>query len=282
MCGVVEGGITPGTVGLRGRAERRGGHLRLGRRASSSPPGYHQRRAREGPRPARVPVGAGGRAGRRRARAGRARLAQRQPLRARRPRAQRRARRAHAGTRAPEDIYRALIEATAFGARMIVETFEAAGLAVEDIVVAGGLLKNPVVMQIYADVLRRPLHLIGSEQGPALGSAIHAAVAAGRLPRHPRRVGGDGLAGARRLRARRAGGRRLRPLYASYVGPARSLRPRRRRRHAPPARARGERSPVIDVADSARPLAPARASCRATGSCPGRAATSPRACPTTS
>ncbi len=78
-----------------------------------------------------------------------------------------------------EDIYRAAIESTAFGARMIVETFEAAGLAVEDFVVAGGLLKNPVVMQVYADVLRRPLHLIASEQGPALGSAMHAAVAAG-------------------------------------------------------------------------------------------------------
>jgi L-ribulokinase len=79
----------------------------------------------------------------------------------------------------PEDVYRAMIEATAFGARTIVEAFDAAGLPVKDFVVAGGLLKNPVVMQIYADVLRRPLHLIGSEQGPALGSAMHAAVAAG-------------------------------------------------------------------------------------------------------
>jgi L-ribulokinase len=78
-----------------------------------------------------------------------------------------------------EDVYRAMIEATAFGARTIVETFESAGVAVEDFVVAGGLLKNPVVMQIYADVLRRPLHVIDSEQGPALGSAMHAAVAAG-------------------------------------------------------------------------------------------------------
>ena len=110
----------------------------------------------------------------------------------------------------PEDIYRALIEATAFGARTIVETFEAAGLPVEDFVVAGGLLKNPVVMQIYADVLRRPLHLIGSEQGPALGSAIHAAVAAGLYPDIHAAVGGDGRQRARRLRARRAGGRRLR------------------------------------------------------------------------
>jgi L-ribulokinase len=79
----------------------------------------------------------------------------------------------------PEDVYRALIEATAFGARVIVETFEAAGVPVEDFVVAGGLLKNRFLMQVYADVLRRPLSVIGSDQGPALGSAIHAAVAAG-------------------------------------------------------------------------------------------------------
>ncbi|MBP2706678.1 ribulokinase [Microbispora sp. RL4-1S] len=79
----------------------------------------------------------------------------------------------------PEDVYRALIEATAFGARVIVETFEAAGVPVEEFVVAGGLLKNAFLMQVYADVLRRPLSVIGSDQGPALGSAIHAAVAAG-------------------------------------------------------------------------------------------------------
>jgi L-ribulokinase len=79
----------------------------------------------------------------------------------------------------PEDIYRALIEATAFGTRKIVESFEAAGIEVRDVVVAGGLLKNPVIMQIYADVIRHPLHLIDSDQGAALGSAMHAAVAAG-------------------------------------------------------------------------------------------------------
>jgi L-ribulokinase len=79
----------------------------------------------------------------------------------------------------PEDTYRALIEATAFGTRVILETFAEAGVPVHEFFVAGGLLKNPVIMQIYADVTRFPLHLIESEQGPALGSAMHAAVAAG-------------------------------------------------------------------------------------------------------
>jgi L-ribulokinase len=79
----------------------------------------------------------------------------------------------------PEEIYRALVEATAFGTRKIIESFEAAGLPVEELFVAGGLLKNPLIMQIYAYVTRRSLNLIVSEQGPALGSAMHAAVAAG-------------------------------------------------------------------------------------------------------
>ncbi|MEU1388630.1 MULTISPECIES: ribulokinase [unclassified Nonomuraea] len=82
----------------------------------------------------------------------------------------------------PEDVYRALIESTAYGARMIVETFEKSGVPVEEFVVAGGLLKNRFLMQVYADVLRRPLSVIGSDQGPALGSAVHAAVAAGAYP----------------------------------------------------------------------------------------------------
>jgi L-ribulokinase len=79
----------------------------------------------------------------------------------------------------PEDVYRALIEATAFGTRVIVETFREAGVPVEELVVAGGLAKNALLMQIYADVTRLPMSVIGSEQGPALGSAIHAAVASG-------------------------------------------------------------------------------------------------------
>ncbi|MFJ8915043.1 ribulokinase [Amycolatopsis sp. NPDC102389] len=78
-----------------------------------------------------------------------------------------------------EDIYRALLEATAFGTRTIIETFERAGVPVTELIVAGGLVKNPLLMQIYADVTNLPLSVAGSAQSPALGSAIHAAVAAG-------------------------------------------------------------------------------------------------------
>ncbi len=82
-------------------------------------------------------------------------------------------------TRAPE-IYRALIEATAFGTRTIIEAFERKGIPVEQLVAAGGLPeKNRLLVQIYADVTGKPMYLAGSPQSPALGSAMHAAVAAG-------------------------------------------------------------------------------------------------------
>jgi L-ribulokinase len=87
-------------------------------------------------------------------------------------------------TRAP-DIYRALIESTAFGTRVIIDTFNASGVPVTELVIAGGLTKSKFVLQLYADVTRRPLSVIASEQGPALGSAIHAAVAAGCYPDVP-------------------------------------------------------------------------------------------------
>ncbi|MEY4434144.1 MAG: ribulokinase [Actinomycetota bacterium] len=85
-------------------------------------------------------------------------------------------------TTRPEQIYRALLEATAFGTRTIIETFNASGVPVKEFIVAGGLLKNKFLMQLYSDVTRLPLSTIASEQGPALGSAIHAAVAAGAYP----------------------------------------------------------------------------------------------------
>lgn len=85
-------------------------------------------------------------------------------------------------TTRPEEIYRALLEATAFGTRTIVETFNASGVPVTEFIVAGGLLKNAFLMQTYSDILRLPISTIASDQGPALGSAIHAAAAAGAYP----------------------------------------------------------------------------------------------------
>lgn len=82
----------------------------------------------------------------------------------------------------PEEIYRALLESTAYGTRTIVEALEQGGVPVTEFIVTGGLKKNALLMQIYADVLRRPVSLAASAQGPALGSAIHAAVAAGAHP----------------------------------------------------------------------------------------------------
>jgi L-ribulokinase len=84
------------------------------------------------------------------------------------------------GTR-PEDIYRALIEATAFGTRVIIEAFEKNGVIVNEIVACGGLPeRNPLLMQIYADVTGREFKISASTQTPALGSAMFGAVAAGK------------------------------------------------------------------------------------------------------
>jgi len=82
-------------------------------------------------------------------------------------------------TTAP-DIYRALLESTAFGTRKIIETFVQNGVPVDRIVAAGGLAeRNPLLMQIYADVTGREFSMVRSEQASALGAAMHGAVAAG-------------------------------------------------------------------------------------------------------
>ena len=78
------------------------------------------------------------------------------------------------------EIYRALIEATAFGARTIVERLRDYGVPVERVVCCGGIAeKNDLFMQIYADVIGQPMLIAGSPQTPALGSAVSAAVTAG-------------------------------------------------------------------------------------------------------
>jgi L-ribulokinase len=81
------------------------------------------------------------------------------------------------------EVYRALIEATAFGARAIVERLQEFGVPVDRVVCCGGIAeKNDLFMQIYADVLGHPMLVAGSPQTPALGSAISAAVVARIYP----------------------------------------------------------------------------------------------------
>ena len=80
----------------------------------------------------------------------------------------------------PEEIYRALIEATAYGSRMIIENYREHGVPVDSFIATGGISrKNGMAMQIYADVLNMPVQVADAEQGAALGSAIFGAVAAG-------------------------------------------------------------------------------------------------------
>ena len=81
----------------------------------------------------------------------------------------------------PEEIYRALIEATAYGTRVIIEAFCDNGVPIEAFYAAGGISqKNPMAMQIYADIINMPIYIAGSDQGGALGSAIFASVVAGK------------------------------------------------------------------------------------------------------
>ncbi|MFR9206925.1 MAG: ribulokinase [Lachnospiraceae bacterium] len=80
-------------------------------------------------------------------------------------------------TTKPEEMYRALVEATAFGTRMIIENFEKYGVRVDEFYASGGIAeKSPFAMQIYSDVIKKPIRISGSTQSCALGSAIFGAV----------------------------------------------------------------------------------------------------------
>ncbi len=95
----------------------------------------------------------------------------------------------------PEEIYRALIEATAYGARVILDNYRESGVPVKAFYASGGVSqKNALAMQIYADVLNMPVHIVDAAQGPALGSAIFAAAAAGAYA--------DAAEGARKMGAK--------------------------------------------------------------------------------
>jgi L-ribulokinase len=97
------------------------------------------------------------------------------------------------GTDAPS-MFRALVEATAFGARMIVDRFVEEGVRIDEVIALGGVAKkSPLVMQIVADVLNKPIKVARSEQAVALGSAMAAAVVAGvfkSIPEAQKAMGG--------------------------------------------------------------------------------------------
>ena len=81
----------------------------------------------------------------------------------------------------PEEIYRALIEATAYGTRVIIDAFNDNGVAVDELIATGGLPdRNQLLMQIYADVTGKEMRVSAAKQTPALGSAMFGAVAAGK------------------------------------------------------------------------------------------------------
>ncbi len=83
-------------------------------------------------------------------------------------------------TTKPEEIYRAIIEAAVFGARMVIENYVESGIEINSIIASGGIaLKDEMLMQIFADVLGREIKVSSAKQACALGSAMYASVAAG-------------------------------------------------------------------------------------------------------
>ncbi len=83
----------------------------------------------------------------------------------------------------PEEIYRALLESCAYGTRKIIESYEECGVAVTELFACGGIaIKDPLMMQIYADVTGRPIRVAANTQAAAVGAAIFGASAAGLFP----------------------------------------------------------------------------------------------------
>lgn len=87
------------------------------------------------------------------------------------------------------EIYRALLEATAFGTRLIIELFERNGISINQVVATGGIpKKNTLLMQIYADILQKEITVVENDQAPALGAAILGAVAANAYATFPEAI----------------------------------------------------------------------------------------------
>jgi L-ribulokinase len=129
------------------------------------------------------------------------------------------------GTTAPK-IFRALVEATAFGSLAIVEQFRREGVPVKSVIAQGGIArKSPFVMQVTADILGMPIRVVASDQACALGAGMLAAVAAGiysTVAIAQRKMGSGFDMTFTPNRARAA---QYRKLYARYAELGRSLEP---------------------------------------------------------
>ena len=118
----------------------------------------------------------------------------------------------------PEEIYRALLEATAFGTKMIVDTLEKNQIPIDCVKVAGGIAnKNALLMQIYSDVLNREIQICESTQAGALGSAIYAAVVSGRYETIQQAADAMGTSFTKHYIPKPQNQRAYEKLYAEYV-----------------------------------------------------------------
>lgn len=89
----------------------------------------------------------------------------------------------------PAEVYRALLEATAFGTKVIIDLFEKHHIPINKVVATGGIPnKNKLLMQIYADILQKEITVVRTDQAPALGAAILGAVAAGAYRSYPEAI----------------------------------------------------------------------------------------------
>jgi L-ribulokinase len=129
------------------------------------------------------------------------------------------------GSTAPK-VHRAFIEATAFGARAIVERFQQEGVAIDQVVALGGISqKSPIVMQIHADVMNMPIKVVRSEQTCALGAGMFAAVAAGVYADTESAQKGMGSGTVKTYEPDRAAADSYDALYRSYVKLGQTLEP---------------------------------------------------------
>jgi L-ribulokinase len=126
----------------------------------------------------------------------------------------------------PHRIFQALVEATAFGSRAIMERFQREGVGTERVVALGGIAqKSPYVMQVTADVMKVPILVVASEQACALGAAMFAAVAAGLYSRITEAQERMGSGYSRTFTPDLARGRIYDGLYREYLGLGESLGP---------------------------------------------------------